>query len=106
MRVLGLSGSLRADSHNSRLLRAAAELLPPGVAVVAYCLWAFAQDATARFPLHSVSIIPFVLFMLQYALLVERGEGGAPEDLVLRDRALLVLGGAWAATFAAAVAVG
>ena len=30
MRVLGISGSLRAGSHNSRLLRAAAELLPPG----------------------------------------------------------------------------
>ena len=31
MKVLGISGSLRQDSHNSRLLRVAAELLPPGV---------------------------------------------------------------------------
>src|SRR4051794_34901345 len=30
MRVLGLSGSLRRDSYNAGLLRAAAELLPPG----------------------------------------------------------------------------
>ena len=30
MRVLGISGSLRRDSHNSELLRAAAALLPPG----------------------------------------------------------------------------
>jgi chromate reductase len=30
MKVLGLAGSLRADSHNVRLLRAAAETLPPG----------------------------------------------------------------------------
>jgi chromate reductase len=30
MRVLGISGSLRRDSHNSDLLRAAAPLLPPG----------------------------------------------------------------------------
>ena len=29
MRVLGISGSLRRDSHNTRLLRAAAALLPP-----------------------------------------------------------------------------
>jgi len=29
MRVLGISGSLRRDSHNGRLLRAAATLLPP-----------------------------------------------------------------------------
>lgn len=31
MRILGISGSLRRDSHNTALLRAAAELLPPGV---------------------------------------------------------------------------
>jgi chromate reductase len=31
MRVLGISGSLRRDSHNTELLRAAAELLPSGV---------------------------------------------------------------------------
>ena len=30
MKVLGISGSLRAGSHNRRLLRAAADLLPPG----------------------------------------------------------------------------
>jgi chromate reductase len=31
MRVLGISGSLRRDSYNSGLLRAAADLLPSGV---------------------------------------------------------------------------
>ena len=36
MRVLGISGSLRRDSHNSRLLRAAGALLPPGVELVVY----------------------------------------------------------------------
>jgi chromate reductase len=30
MRVLGISGSLRADSYNSQLLRSAGELLPAG----------------------------------------------------------------------------
>jgi chromate reductase, NAD(P)H dehydrogenase (quinone) len=30
LRVLGISGSLRRDSHNTRLLRAAASELPPG----------------------------------------------------------------------------
>jgi len=29
MRILGISGSLRRDSHNTALLRAAAELVPP-----------------------------------------------------------------------------
>lgn len=31
MKVLALNGSLRTGSHNERLLRAAAEVLPPGV---------------------------------------------------------------------------
>jgi chromate reductase, NAD(P)H dehydrogenase (quinone) len=30
-RILGISGSLRRESHNSSLLRAAARMLPPGV---------------------------------------------------------------------------
>jgi chromate reductase len=34
MRVLGISGSLRHESHNSRLLRAAAEMLPPRAELV------------------------------------------------------------------------
>ena len=33
MKVLGISGSLRSDSHNSKLLRAAAELFPNDVEV-------------------------------------------------------------------------
>jgi len=36
MRVLGIAGSLRADSHNSALLRAAAERLPAGAELVTY----------------------------------------------------------------------
>jgi len=36
MRVLGISGSLRRDSHNSALLRAAAARLPAGAELVEY----------------------------------------------------------------------
>ena len=36
MRILGISGSLRRDSHNTQLLRAAAALLSPGAELV---LW-------------------------------------------------------------------
>lgn len=36
MRVLGIAGSLRRDSHNRRLLRAAAALLPPGAELVEF----------------------------------------------------------------------
>lgn len=36
LRILGMSGSLRRGSHNTNLLRAAAELLPPGVELDVY----------------------------------------------------------------------
>jgi chromate reductase len=36
MRVLGISGSLRQGSHNTKLLRAAAAELPPGVSFVLF----------------------------------------------------------------------
>jgi chromate reductase len=36
MRILGISGSLRRDSHNTSLLRAAALSLPPGVELDVY----------------------------------------------------------------------
>jgi chromate reductase len=36
MEILGISGSLRADSHNTRLLRGARTLLPSGVELVLF----------------------------------------------------------------------
>ena len=68
-----------------------------GVAMVGYCLWAFEKSAGhAGVAWYELSIVPFVLAMLRYALLIERGEGGAPEDLVLNDRPLQVMGVLWA----------
>ena len=46
MRVLGISGSLRRDSHNTRLLRAAADALPPGAGLELF-------DALAELPPYS-----------------------------------------------------
>lgn len=54
MRVLGISGSLRRGSHNRRLLRTAAALLPSGVELVEWDglrdLPAFDQDLEAAPP--------------------------------------------------------
>ena len=36
MRILGVSGSLRRDSHNTRLLGGAEKLLPPGIELVLF----------------------------------------------------------------------
>jgi decaprenyl-phosphate phosphoribosyltransferase len=67
-----------------------------GVAMVAYCLWAFdAQVHRTGIVWFEISIVPFVLAFLRYALLVEQGQGGAPEDVVLGDRALQTLAALW-----------
>jgi decaprenyl-phosphate phosphoribosyltransferase len=74
------------------------------VAILAYCLWAFEKSATVgEQTWFELSIIPFALGILRYALLLAQGDGGAPEDLVLSDRVLIGLGVAWALCFAIAV---
>ena len=36
VRIVGIAGSLRPGSHNARLLRVAAQALPPGAELVAW----------------------------------------------------------------------
>jgi decaprenyl-phosphate phosphoribosyltransferase len=75
-----------------------------GIAITAYCLWAFEKADVADVPvLFQLSIIPFVLAILRYALLLDAGRGGAPEEVVLGDRHLQVLGLVWVGLFAAGV---
>jgi decaprenyl-phosphate phosphoribosyltransferase len=74
------------------------------VTILAYCLWAFEKSAAVGNPVwFELSIVPFVLGILRYALLLEQGGGGAPEELVLSDRVLLAMGASWALFFALAV---
>jgi decaprenyl-phosphate phosphoribosyltransferase len=76
------------------------------IAVTAYCLWAFEGFAvTGDDDAFRISIIPFVLAILRYAYLIEQGKGGAPEDIVLADRVLQVLGLIWVIVFAVGVNV-
>ena len=77
------------------------------VTITAYCLWAFEHPAAdSGIPWWGLSIVPFVLGIMRYALIVERGEGSAPEEVVLGDRMLQVFGAAWLALFACSVYVG
>jgi decaprenyl-phosphate phosphoribosyltransferase len=75
------------------------------VAILAYCLWAFEKSAAVGTPAwFQLSIIPFALGILRYGLLLDQDEGdGAPEELVLSDRVLLVIGALWVVCFAVAV---
>ncbi|MGW1974770.1 decaprenyl-phosphate phosphoribosyltransferase [Streptomyces sp. NPDC001889] len=81
--------------------------LAAGVAVLAYCLWALESggaDDRSLLPWRQLSMIAFILAVLRYAVFADRGTAGAPEDVVLRDRALAVIGLVWAAMYALAVA--
>lgn len=79
-----------------------------GVTLLAYCLWAFekAELADSSVPWFQLSVVPFVLIILRYALILETEERRGPEEIVLEDRTLQVLGVLWAAVFACGVYLG
>jgi decaprenyl-phosphate phosphoribosyltransferase len=72
-----------------------------GAVLVAYCLWAFEKQALSAtdFPWYQLSILPFVMAVLRYALVLDQGRGSAPEEIILGDRALQLIGVAWAIVF-------
>jgi decaprenyl-phosphate phosphoribosyltransferase len=64
------------------------------VTIAAYTQWSF-EGAAGGTVWSGLSIIPFVLGILRYALHLERGRGATPEDVVLTDVPLIALGLAW-----------
>jgi decaprenyl-phosphate phosphoribosyltransferase len=75
------------------------------VTTTAYCLWAFQRSHQSRLSWYELTVIPFVLWLLRYALLIDRGKGESPEELVLGDRFLLTMSAAWVALFVSGVYV-
>jgi decaprenyl-phosphate phosphoribosyltransferase len=75
------------------------------VTTTAYCLWAFQRAHHARLSWYELTVVPFVLWLLRYALLLDRGDGHAPEELILRDGFLLGMSATWVATFVCGVYV-
>jgi decaprenyl-phosphate phosphoribosyltransferase len=77
-----------------------------GVTLLAYCLWAFEQSrAAGATPWFELSIVPFAVAILRYALLLDEGQGGEPEEIVLSDRPLQLLGLVWLALFGIGVSI-
>jgi decaprenyl-phosphate phosphoribosyltransferase len=75
--------------------------------VLSYCLWAF-ENATNNdeiIPLHGVSIVPMVLALFRYLMVLEKGGGGAPEEVFIRDRTIQVYGLIWVVIYGLAVYV-
>lgn len=72
-------------------------------AIVFYGLWAFERDGHSG-SWFAVSMIPITIAVLRYAVDVDGGMAGEPEDIVLGDRVLQLLGVAWVAIICTAIA--
>ncbi|WP_285631200.1 decaprenyl-phosphate phosphoribosyltransferase [Lentzea sp. NBRC 102530] len=70
-----------------------------------YGLWAFELGQRTGSPWAALSMIPFVIAVLRYAVDVDSGKAGAPDDLARSDRVLQSLGLAWVVTVALAIYV-
>ena len=71
------------------------------VTITAYCLWAFeVGDRPGEVPWGPLSVAPFVVAMLRFALDVDRGRTGAPEEIALSDRVLVSVCLVWLVVFA------
>jgi decaprenyl-phosphate phosphoribosyltransferase len=79
-------------------------LAAAAIAGVAYTGWAFTRPAHLIW--YGLSIVPFLLWLSRYAVLIGAGAGQAPEELILRDRALLALSVLWGFLFLGGVYVG
>ena len=90
------------ERYTSSYLRFVWTLSATGV-IMTYGLWAFqlSQANHSRWPV--ISLVPFVIAVLRYAVDVDGGNGGEPEDIALGDRVLQVLGAGLVLTLIAAV---
>ena len=73
--------------------------------LVCYSLFAFERDSGSG-SWYAVSIIPITIAILRYAVDVDGGMAGEPEDILRRDRVLQLMALAWIGTIGAAVACG
>ena len=91
------------ESYTSTYLRFVWTLSATAV-VLCYGLWAFERDRQAGGSLFAISMVPFTIAILRYAVDVDGGLAGEPEDIALRDRVLQLLAVAWIGSVCAAAA--
>lgn len=79
-----------------------------GVALAAYLLWAFEQASGATMPvIYELSAVPFALALFRYSAAAQSSaDAETPEEILLRDRQMLVYGGSWALLFGLGLAMG
>lgn len=87
LRSQGANGTRATLAAYSPSYLASVRAMCSGAMIVTYCLWALNEHPSL---FYGLSIVPFVLIVLRHSLLVDRGVGEEPEELVLRDRPLQV----------------
>ena len=93
------------DSYTSTYLRFVWTLSATAL-VLCYGLWAFERDETGGGSWFVISMIPFTIAILRYAVDVDGGMAGEPEEIALKDRVLQLLALSWIGTIGAAVLLG
>jgi decaprenyl-phosphate phosphoribosyltransferase len=94
LHVHGSSGETRrALSYYSESYLRFVWSLAAGATLVFYGLWAFETGTDASWAV--ISVAPWTLGLLRYAVDIDRGLAGSPEDIVLRDWVLQVIGAVW-----------
>ena len=75
--------------------------------LISYCVWAFETSAlsTSDWPFYELSIVPMLMALLRYLLVLDEGQGSAPEEVFTSDRLLLLLGLCWIVIYGLAVYV-
>ncbi len=72
-------------------------------ALFAYSMWAFQLPIVDGVPWRPLSILPFAVCLARYGVLLQAGDGEAPEELLLKDRRLQLAGLVWLIVFALGV---
>ncbi len=66
-----------------------------GTTIMSYSLWAFQEPRTPGVQWTALSIAPFVVGLMRYAVDIDAGRAGEPEDIIWHDRILQAIGATW-----------
>lgn len=92
------------ESYTSTYLRFVWTMSATAV-ILSYGLWAFQLNQTSHSVWSVISMVPFTVAVLRYAVDVDGGVAGEPEEIALKDRVLQVLALAWVVSIGISVYV-
>ncbi len=103
LKNVGISGTRKVLTEYTPQFLHSALTMCATVVVTGYCLWAFDTSSTGLSSVHHnvvpirLTVVPVVFAILFIMRSAEAGKGQSPEDLVLHDRVVQVLGLIWIA---------